>query len=177
MLEIKCPFTCKDKSHLLASQESTTFCLKDGDNGLKLDTSHVYYYQVQAQIKLCGANYCDFVVWSDSEVVIGRILPDDNVISDALERATKLFKVGILPDLVDKWFSKAPSFTTMQLPEEVPQVPADDQWCYCKRREFGETIACDNELCQIIWFHTQCLKMISILENDRYWPDCSKSTN
>ena len=90
VLEIKCPFTCKDKSHLLASQEFATFCLKDGDNGLKRDTSHVYYYQVQVQMNLCGANYCDFVVWSDSEAVIGRILPDDDVISDALERTTKL---------------------------------------------------------------------------------------
>ena len=94
MLEIKCPFTCKDKSFLLASQESSTFCLKDGDNGLKLDTSHAYYYQVQAQIKLCGANYCDFVVWSDSEVVIERILPNDDVISDALERASKFLRWG-----------------------------------------------------------------------------------
>ena len=175
MLEIKCPFTCKDKSFLLASQESSTFCLKDGDNGLKLDTSHAYYYQVQAQIKLCGANYCDFVVWSDSEVVIERILPNDDVISDALERASKFFKVGILPELVGKWFSKAPSFTSM--PEEVPQDPADGLWCYCKRGEFGEMIACDNELCPIIWFHTHCLKMTSIPKNDWYCPDCSNTTN
>ena len=44
VLEIKCPFTCKDKLFLLASQESSTFSLKDGDNSLKLDTSLVYYY-------------------------------------------------------------------------------------------------------------------------------------
>ena len=44
VLAIKCPFTCKDKSVLLASQESSTFSLKDGDNSLKLDTSLVYYY-------------------------------------------------------------------------------------------------------------------------------------
>ena len=44
-------------------------------------------------------------------VVIERILADDDVISDALERATKLFfKVEILPELMGKWFSKAPSF-------------------------------------------------------------------
>ena len=76
-------------------------------------------------------------------VVIERILVDDDVISDALERAIKLFKVEILPELVGKWFSKAPSFTSMQLPEEVPQDPADALWCYCKRGEFGEMIACD----------------------------------
>jgi len=91
VLEIKCPFTCKDKSFLLASLESSTFCLKDGDNDLKLDTLHAYYYQVQVQMKLCGVNYCDFVVWSGSEVVIEMILPNDDVISDALERTSKFF--------------------------------------------------------------------------------------
>ena len=145
MLEIKCPFTCKDKSFLMASQESYTFCLKDGDNGLKLDTSHAYYFQFQMQMKLCEADYCDFVVWSDSEVMVKRILPDDDVISDALQTATKFFTMGILPELVGKWFSKAPSFTAMQLPEEVPQDLVDDLWCYCKRGEFGEMIACSNE--------------------------------
>ena len=91
VLEIKCPFTCKDKSFLMASLESSTFCLKDGDNDLKLDTLHAYYYQVQVQMKLCGVNYCDFVVWSGSEVVIEMILPNDDVISDALERTSKFF--------------------------------------------------------------------------------------
>ena len=61
--------------------------------------------------------------------MIERILADDDVISDALERATKLFKVENFPELVGKWFSKASSFTSMQLPEEVPQDPADGLWC------------------------------------------------
>ena len=95
-------------------------------------------------------------------MMIERILPDGDVLSDALEIATKFLKVGILPELLGKWFSKAPSFPTMQLPEEVPQGPTDDLWCYYKRGEFGEKIACDNESCPIRWFHTQCLKMTSI---------------
>ena len=45
--------------------------------------------------------------------VIERILADDGVISDALGRATKLFKAEL--DL-------ASSFTSIQLPEEVPQA-------------------------------------------------------
>ena len=49
-------------------------------------------------------------------VVIERILADDDVISDALGRATKLFKAEL--DL-------ASSFTSIQLPEEVPQDLAD----------------------------------------------------
>ena len=112
-----------------------------------------------------------------SEVLIERILPDNDVISDALERATNFFKVGILPELVGMWFSKARSFTAMRLPEEVQQDPVDDLWCHCKCGEFGEMIACDNELCPILWFHTKCLKMTCIPKNYWYCPDCSKSIN
>ena len=77
-----------------------------------------------------------------------------------------------MPEIVGKWFSKVPSFTTMQLPEEVPQDPANNLWCYCKHGEFVEMIACDNESCPIM-----CRKMTSIPENDWYCPDCGKSTN
>ena len=76
VLEIKCPFRCKTLSFLEASN-SKDFCLQlSKDGGLELDTQHAYYYQVQAQIILTGAKYCDFVVWSPEEFVTLRISPD-----------------------------------------------------------------------------------------------------
>ena len=40
---------------------------------MALDTSYAYYYQVQAQIKPCGANFGDFVAWSEKELFVERI--------------------------------------------------------------------------------------------------------
>ena len=76
------------------------------DGSLKLDTRHAYYYQVQAEIKMTGAEYCDFVVWSPDEFVTLRI--SEEFISNVVDKVTNFFKLGILPELVGKWFTKAP---------------------------------------------------------------------
>ena len=181
VLEIKCPFTCKDKSFLQASTESTTFCLGTVDDELALDINHAYYYQVQAQIKFCSANYCDFVVWSDKEVFIERIYLDDDFISDAIEKATLFIKVGVMPEIVGKWYSKTPVHTSTNpvatLTETVSEESGDTEkilWCYCKGEEDGEMIACDHENCPIVWFHTICLKITIIPKKKWYCPDCRK---
>ena len=66
ILEIKCPYVLKDKhptdlNSLLKEQKSAFPCsLKD--SRLELKKSHKYYYQVQCQLFVTGAEYCDFVV-------------------------------------------------------------------------------------------------------------------
>ena len=50
ILEIKCPYRCRDKTILQASDESTFFLKKCTDGRLSLDRNHAYYHQVQAQI-------------------------------------------------------------------------------------------------------------------------------
>ena len=85
VLEVKCPYRCKDKSFLEASKESTFFLVSKSES-MALDTSHAYYYQVQAQIKLCGANFDDFIGWSEKELFIERIYLDNEFISDAMDK-------------------------------------------------------------------------------------------
>ena len=105
------------------------------------------------------------------------ITPSREEMQDFFQQLNAAGKPAI-PSLVPEYASRyMPLVDTGELPEEVPQDPADGLWCYCKRGEFGEMIACDNELCPIIWFHTQCLKMTSIPKNDWYCPDCSNTTN
>ncbi len=60
-------YRCKGKSILEASKESTLFLISNRGR-TALDTSHAYYYQVQARIKLCRANFGDFIVWSERAV-------------------------------------------------------------------------------------------------------------
>ena len=46
-------------------------------NGMPfLKKSHKYYQQVQIQITLCEADFCDFVIWSSRGMIVERILPD-----------------------------------------------------------------------------------------------------
>ena len=88
VLEVKCSFSCKDKSFMEATAE--TFFLEQADGKFTLKEKHAYYYQVQAQIQFCSVNYCDFVVWRENELVVQRIDPDEELMSTSLEQATLL---------------------------------------------------------------------------------------
>ncbi len=184
VLEVKCPFLCKDKSFMEAIGES--FFLEQTNGKFILKEKHAYYYQVQAQIKFCCVNFCDFVVWRENELVIQRIYPDEEFMSIALEKATLFFKLGVLPELLGKWYSKAPVYLTTDSARvdsgkcDAPQSSGDHQmatevWCFCRQKESGQMIACDSEQCPITWFHTSCLKMNRIPKGKWFCPECRKT--
>ena len=188
VLEIKCPFSCKNKSFTEASRNDPQFCLtKCEDSSFELKKAHAYYYQVQTQMKLTGARYCDFVVWSPNEFVVLQIDLADDFIAQAFEKATAFFKSGILPELVGKWYTKAPIYRQTEdayddcncavacadLPEmDVATEDSDKAWCYCRGKDEGEMILCDNDACQIGWFHTKCLKLSIIPKGKWFCPSC-----
>ena len=54
---------------------------------------------------------------------------------------------------------------------EQEEVPV---WCFCRCEEDGEMIGCDNELCKIEWFHTDCLRIEKIPKGKWFCPECTK---
>ena len=104
ILEIKCPERLTSKS-LGEMCESADFCLKKGDKGLELKTDHDYFYQIQAQLHVVEASYCDFMVWAPHEHFIQRIMPDSEFFDEALARVEKMIKCCIVPELVGKYYS------------------------------------------------------------------------
>ena len=36
------------------------------------------------------------------------------------------------------------------------------KWCYCQSEEHGTMIVCDNDMCSIGWYHTDCLNTDTI---------------
>ena len=61
---------------------------------------HAYYSQVQLQIKLSDADYCDYVVWREDSIIVQRIFLDHDCVSAALNRIPSFLKC--LPELVGK---------------------------------------------------------------------------
>ena len=65
ILEIKCPYSAANISVREACSTLDDFyCYIDDDNKMKLDVSHVYYFQVQGSMAMTHAQFCDFVVWT-----------------------------------------------------------------------------------------------------------------
>ena len=56
LLEIKCPYSLR---HTTLNSAGKDFYLQHTPDGLKLSTSHAYYYQVQGQLEICDRLYCD----------------------------------------------------------------------------------------------------------------------
>ena len=182
VIEVKCPFSCRDKSLLEATGDSA-FCLEtapDGNYILKL--MHSYHYQVQLQMKLCHVLYCDFVIWRRDELMVLRIHLDEDFITETIKKATVFYKYGVLAELVGKWYTKTQSMPPQSDSEDghvasnQRTLKSEDSatWCYCNKGESGEMIACDNFQCLIQWFHLTCLKITHIPKGKWYWPNCQK---
>ena len=74
VLEVKCPFSCKDKEfHSVTVENSKFFLYNDDDGTLKLKRNQAYFYQVQMQIKFSQTQYCDFVVWKKDDLFVEHI--------------------------------------------------------------------------------------------------------
>jgi inhibitor of growth protein 3 len=50
----------------------------------------------------------------------------------------------------------------------------DTRYCFCNQRSYGEMVACENEDCPYQWFHTGCLNMKKVPDEDEDWycPTC-----
>ena len=59
-------------------------------------------------------------------------------------------KIGILPEIIGKYYSKEPVVNSLSSPDQeiIDPTEVDEDkllWCYCRRPEEGrEIIACDN---------------------------------
>ena len=73
IIEVKCLKIFRGRSIEQIIQqklpELSRQCFKVVDNKILLKTSHSYYYQIQLQLLVTEAEYCDFVLYSD----IGKI--------------------------------------------------------------------------------------------------------
>ena len=75
-IEIKCPFSKKDVNIVDACQEKNFF-LEMSPCGPKLKTSHAYYYQCQGIRNIVGLRYIDFVVYTEKEMFVEKIMCDE----------------------------------------------------------------------------------------------------
>ena len=169
IIEIKCPFTCREKTFDEAVEDRDFCLMKQPDGKFALQKRHQYYYQVQAQLKITAAAFCDFVVFRPGSLVFQRLYPDDEFIAPVIEKIIEFYKFGVLPELLAKWYTRA----VQESQTASPSVPVGDpEYCFCKGKEAGEMIMCDNKNCIIQWFHTTCLHIRKVQNGKWFCPEC-----
>ena len=92
VVEIKCPYSCRNASFLDRCRTAKSFCLEFVDNEYCFRRKHAYYYQIQFQMYVTGAKLADFVVWSASEFVVLGIARDDDFLSKVVPNPASLKK-------------------------------------------------------------------------------------
>lgn len=71
IVEIKCPYSLRDKS--AADLTSANFCSRVENGVPHLQRSHPYYMQVLGQMAIAGAKWGDFVLYGKEFMLIERI--------------------------------------------------------------------------------------------------------
>ncbi|XP_046557352.1 LOW QUALITY PROTEIN: uncharacterized protein LOC124266603 [Haliotis rubra] len=63
IIEVKCPFSARDKPPLDAIGQKN-FCLVRTDGRITLPNDHEYYHQIQGQLYIMGKTCCDLLIWT-----------------------------------------------------------------------------------------------------------------
>ena len=124
------------------------------------------------------ADYCDFIVWTVRDIHIERMNPDVVFWELALKKAKKFFSICILPELLEKWYTRPSPLPPSQHTGDADELMDDDEdergpWCYCQTEiEGGKLIGCDNPKCKIQWFHMTCLQLDIAPKGNWFCPTC-----
>jgi len=172
VVEIKCPFSGKEMTVRELMQGKNFYINSD----LTVNKGSQYYAQIQLQMDVCGASYCDFVVWTLQSLLSVRVERDAGYISDMLPKLCKVWEDCVLPELLTKSLTKPNTSVTScdtqavihpgtssssVCPPAASQstAVADSIYCICRNELGGTMIGCDNSNCQYKWFHLSCLKL------------------
>ncbi|XP_071119026.1 uncharacterized protein [Haliotis cracherodii] len=152
-IEIKCPYKHRDTDITTAAQDKG-FCL-NGD--LMLKTGHKYYTQVQLQMYVHNVTYCDFVVFSNVDMVIARIPRDSSFCSKLVTNCENFFLKHVLPEIISRKIEKARPNT--ECDNEEAEHAENNVWCLCQQEEYGPMIMCEGANCSYTWFHYPCVSI------------------
>ena len=90
LIEVKCPYSARDLTVEEASR-TKSFYLKNNSGTITLKKKHDYYHQVQGQLMVTGAEFCDFVVYTRKDLFIQRIFADVEFMQSMLDDLTDFY--------------------------------------------------------------------------------------
>ena len=95
-IEIKCPYSARDKLISDACLKPQFFCKNDGNN-ITLN----YFYQIQGQLAILNLEWCDFVIWTRSDLHVQRVKADSDFWQQqCLPKLDSFYYNVMLPEIV-----------------------------------------------------------------------------
>ena len=99
ILEIKCPYRWREDSVFNACKDPNFYCtLQSGEVFLK--RQHHYYHQVQMQLYVTAAKWCDFCIYTTHGIAIQRIYPDRCWQTENVPKLEDFYDNLLLPEIL-----------------------------------------------------------------------------
>ncbi len=99
--EFKCPFSKAEVTVRSACEDQNFYCELTEDQNIKLKRNHEYYHQVQLQLYVSGAVWCDFCVWTTKSMETERIYPCIKWQEEEVPKLDAFFYEFISPEIVN----------------------------------------------------------------------------
>ena len=94
IVEIKCPYSIRDlkiPAAVASAEHRHLVCLEKQGAIIQLKRDHILWYQVQGQLLVTGAPFCDFVCYTKQDLHVERILPDSQTMLEILTKMADVF--------------------------------------------------------------------------------------
>ena len=125
ILEVKCPYSMRDVKVEYPAKWHNYLNYLDCNNNLK--KTHDYYHQIQGAMAAVGVEWCDFVIWTPSNMKIQRIRRDEGWSMRYVPQLESFYKHQITrKEDFDEGFSEAASGNTDEEPIQPYEHPARD---------------------------------------------------
>ena len=102
VVEIKCPFSARSMTPLEAAKTMPLFSCKAVDEKIYLKRNQNYYYQVQGQLAITHAQWCDFCVYTPHGMSIERIYFDELFWNNPVPKLDYFFDTYMIPVILKK---------------------------------------------------------------------------
>ncbi|KAL5011782.1 hypothetical protein ScPMuIL_010333 [Solemya velum] len=129
-----------------------------------------------------GASHDNFAI-SDSGFASPVRIEGDPTMWDVMVASSKEFHTkAILPELLGKFYTRAETPATPLCEDQMPSnnttaagEPMSRVYCYCGLPEDHDMmIGCEDENCEIEWYHLICLKIKKVPKGKWICPECRK---
>jgi hypothetical protein len=98
IIESKCLYAVRDMKIEQAIEAQHIYLTKEGYN-IKINKAHGYYYQVQGQLFVTGAPFCEFIAYTKLDLTVDRVLPDPDFQTTLFKKLCKFYKTYSIPFL------------------------------------------------------------------------------
>lgn len=102
ILEIKCPYSAREMTVHEACEKISSFSCKLTDNNIQLKRNHHYFFQVQGQLAITGAPWCDFCVYTPIGIEVERIYPDQEFWQNLVQKLDHFYTSFYVPVLCNR---------------------------------------------------------------------------